>query len=429
MLRFQIVNERERKQFDHAAGPIEFGRGPERPGKPRFVIRDLYVSKDQACLEKLPSGLVRVQNLSTKQPIVFSTSQPIPPGEQRDCTLPLRFTVGETTVDVEDASFDVIQRDLLASIEQPVRAHRSAPAQPNLKQLGDAPEPATVIQWFETVIAVQKAAAGAPEFYQQTAQALIDLVGLDRGLVLLRDESAWKVAARAQSDHESQGRDFSHTILQYVLTEKRTFYQATLSGPVTESLAGIEAVVASPIFDAETEVIGVVYGSRGRHARQLPTVGPLEAQVVQLLASTLGVGLARLQQMTETARMRVAKESAEEALAKEQEYLRNVAVVTDAAAAVEAGRFEFPELREVAERTDALGQLARMFEKMVKEVQEREAKLKEQVQQLRIEIDQGRKERQVAEITETDYFYQLQQKAATTAAARQRRACAAEEFQ
>ncbi len=327
--------------------------------------------------------------------------------------LPLRF-VGQrnTTVDVEDASFDVIQRDLLASIEEPVRARRSAPAQPNLKQLGDTPEPAKLLQWFETVVAVQKAAAGAPEFYQQTAQALVDLVGLDRGLVLLREGAAWQVAARAQSDHESQGRDFSLTILQYVLTEKRTFYQATLSGPVSESLANIEAVVASPIFDAETEVIGVLYGSRGRHANQLPTVGPLEAQVVQLLASTLGVGLARLQHMTEAARMRVGKETAEIALAKEQEYLRNVTVLTDAAAAVEAGRFEFPELREVAERTDALGHLARMFEKMVKEVREREAKLKEQVQQLRIEIDQGRKERQVAEIIETDYFYQLQQKAA-----------------
>ena len=114
---------------------------------------------------------------------------------------------------------------------------------------------------------------------------------------------------------------------------------SSASGPVSESLAEIEAVVASPIFDGETEVIGVVYGSRGRRARQLPTVGPLEAQVVQLLASTLGVGLARLQQETEAARMRVAKEMAEVALAKEMEYLRNVAVVTNAAAAVEAGRF------------------------------------------------------------------------------------------
>ena len=413
MLRFHIVNERERKQLDHASGPIEIGRGPERPGMPRIVIRDLYVSKDQARLEKLPSGLVRIHNLSTKQPITFANSSPIAPSEQRDNTLPLQFNVGETTVDIEDASFDVIQRDLLASIEEPLRGRRAVQAQPNLNQLGDTPTPAMLIRWFETVTAVQKAAAGAPEFYQQTAQALVDLVGLDRGLVLLRAGGAWQVAARAASDYESQARDFSSTILQYVTKEKRTFYQATLSGPVTESLQGIEAVVASPIFDAEAEVIGVVYGSRGRRSRQLPTVGPLEAQVVQLLASTLGVGLARLQQETEAARLRVAKEAAEALRAQELEYLRNVAVVTDAAAAVEAGRFEMPGLREVADRTDALGQLARMFEKMVKEVQEREQKLKEQVQQLRIEIDQGRMARQVAEITETDYFYQLQQKAAS----------------
>jgi hypothetical protein len=421
MLRFQIANERERKQLDHVSGPIEIGRGPERAGVARCIIRDLYVSKDQARLEKLPTGLVRIQNLSTKQPLNFSSSSPIPPGGQRDCTLPLRFTVGETTIDVEDAAFDVIQRDLLASIAQPLRARRAATVPAHLKQLGETPTPATLIQWFETVIAVQKSAAGSPEFYQQTAQALIDLVGLDRGLVLLRDDNAWTVAARAASAasvFESPSRDFSQTILRYVLAEKRTFYQATLSGAVAESLVGVDAVVASPIFDAEAEIIGVLYGSRGRCSRELPTIGPLEAQVVQLLASTLGVGLARLHQEMETARMRVAKEAAEEAHAKEVEYLRNVAIVTDAAAAVETGRFDCPGLNEVAQRTDALGQLARMFEKMVKEVQEREAKLKEQVQQLRIEIDQSRRERQVAEITETDYFYQLQQKAANL---RQRR--------
>jgi hypothetical protein len=33
------------------------------------------------------------------------------------------------------------------------------------------------------------------------------------------------------------------------------------------------------------------------------------------------------------------------------------------------------------------------------------------VQQLRIEVDEAKRARQVAEITETDYFQQLQQKA------------------
>jgi two-component system, cell cycle response regulator len=48
---------------------------------------------------------------------------------------------------------------------------------------------------------------------------------------------------------------------------------------------------------------------------------------------------------------------------------------------------------------------------MAREVHAREQRLKQEVQQLRIEIDEARTARQVAEITETDYFQDLQRKA------------------
>lgn len=94
----------------------------------------------------------------------------------------------------------------------------------------------------------------------------------------------------------------------------------------------------------------------------------------------------------------------------ELEYLRNVAAITSAAAAVEAGTFDASTLNEAAARTDALGKLAQMFQNMAREVQNRERQLKQQVQQLRVEIDQARKAKQVAEVTESGYFQDLQQK-------------------
>ena len=48
---------------------------------------------------------------------------------------------------------------------------------------------------------------------------------------------------------------------------------------------------------------------------------------------------------------------------------------------------------------------------MAAQVQKREQRLKQEVQQLRIEIDEVKKARQVTEITETEYFKQLQTKA------------------
>ncbi|NER78430.1 MAG: HAMP domain-containing protein [Leptolyngbya sp. SIO1D8] len=96
-----------------------------------------------------------------------------------------------------------------------------------------------------------------------------------------------------------------------------------------------------------------------------------------------------------------------------RQIARPVLKVTDAAAAIETDQFETTMLDTVLNRSDELGQLARVFKKMVDQIYAREARLKRQVAELTIEIDQARKEQQVAEITETDYFLQLTQKAKT----------------
>jgi DNA-binding response OmpR family regulator len=98
---------------------------------------------------------------------------------------------------------------------------------------------------------------------------------------------------------------------------------------------------------------------------------------------------------------------------QELEYLRNVALVTGAAAAVEAETFDPDDLvlEGVATRSDELGQLARVFQRMARQVYAREQRLKQQVQKLRIELDEAKQSQQVAEITETDYFRQLESQA------------------
>lgn len=82
---------------------------------------------------------------------------------------------------------------------------------------------------------------------------------------------------------------------------------------------------------------------------------------------------------------------------------------TLAAGAEQVGQGDFDpnSLSKVATRTDELGQLTRVFQHMVRQVYAREQRLKQQVQELRIEINKVRHDEQVAEITETDYFRQL----------------------
>ena len=96
----------------------------------------------------------------------------------------------------------------------------------------------------------------------------------------------------------------------------------------------------------------------------------------------------------------------------ELEYLEQVGHVTAAAGAVEEGRFDLDTLEEPARRDDALGRLARVFQRMAREVQAREDRLQQQVSELRIEIDEARQAAKVAEVTETAYFQELRAQAA-----------------
>jgi len=96
---------------------------------------------------------------------------------------------------------------------------------------------------------------------------------------------------------------------------------------------------------------------------------------------------------------------------QEIDYLRQVGQVTAAAAAIKNNTFQTESLDEVASRSDELGQLAQVFQEMALQVYAREQRLQQQVQQLRIEIDQARKAREVADITDSEYFQQLLGKA------------------
>jgi CheY-like chemotaxis protein/class 3 adenylate cyclase len=72
----------------------------------------------------------------------------------------------------------------------------------------------------------------------------------------------------------------------------------------------------------------------------------------------------------------------------ELEYLEQVGYVAEAAAAVETGAFEPERLDPVAGRADALGRLARVFQQMAREVYAREQRLKLQLQQLQLDIEE-----------------------------------------
>ncbi len=132
----------------------------------------------------------------------------------------------------------------------------------------------------------------------------------------------------------------------------------------------------------------------------------LERAALQELIATHGtVANGLIQMLCQRLRQRTTT------MVDDYHYLQQVARLTEAATALENGVYTPESVDDVTRRGDALGQLATVFQRMMREVYAREQRLQQQVQELRIEIDKTRQTQQVARITGSDYFQQLRGKA------------------
>jgi HAMP domain-containing protein len=92
---------------------------------------------------------------------------------------------------------------------------------------------------------------------------------------------------------------------------------------------------------------------------------------------------------------------------------RPVGVLTAAAVSIEAGRpVDGEALGRIGRSQDDIGRLARVFDRMAEQVAVRERKLREQVRALTVEIDHERRRKAVEEVTDTEFFRDLQGRAA-----------------
>ncbi len=318
MLRFFVSNKKESFQFEHAGGPLEFGREVDvvrkmKDGYARRDLKDDYVSADHLRIEELPAGRVRLTNLSKRVTIQVADGTTIPIGGHFEVVLPVRLTVGQTLIEARAGIEEPTDAGPLMTVAQPV--HTSPLTRGTiggLEHLLGTPGPEQLTRWFEAVVAIQRSAACSSEFYEEIARAVVELIGLDYGLVLLRQHGCddWKAVSRFATPTNALRMDFSRTVLERVCRERRTFYQASGALNPEQSLTGIAAVVASPILDADgMSVIGAVYGAKGQGVSALAAasteIRPLHAQLVQVLAAAAAAGIARMSSEAEAARRHV----------------------------------------------------------------------------------------------------------------------------
>ena len=222
MLAITIANKLETQQLTHPSGPLEFGRGPARPGAARVVVKDAFVSRDHIRVEEVPGRKVKVTNLSTKATVTVDGHAVLNPGVDCDYLLPVRLAVGETVVDVDSGDAEPMSVNALRTIAAPRTAGgKTVVAPPPLIERTDGAKPEEIVEWLETVVNVQKA-GDREAFYKQAAEALVEKIGLDSGIVLVKDGEAWRVTAHATKDDHAKGRAFSHALLNQALAAMQT---------------------------------------------------------------------------------------------------------------------------------------------------------------------------------------------------------------
>ena len=161
-------------------------------------------------------------------------------------------------------------------------------------------ESKSLVRWLQTSMGILQSAASSDDFFSKAARAVVEMVGLDSGQVLVWENDAWQVRAAevAAGMRDDVQRPPSRTILDAIRREKRTFRQFSSSFTGNgDSLVGVSALIAAPILNREGEVIGAVYGNRWEcHNVVGDSTTELEAMLVELIASGVAAGLARLHQ-------------------------------------------------------------------------------------------------------------------------------------
>ncbi|MCA9217924.1 MAG: hypothetical protein KDB27_32865, partial [Planctomycetales bacterium] len=304
MIEIIISNEKQKTRKRHPCGPIEIGRRPQGNCE-QLVIDDSYVSRSQLRVEQIQDDHVRIENLGAT--VVLGDGEELQRGDERIIRMPIRVSAGFTmlefayVLDTTEASHAGLH-----TISRPVQSVSTGETNESIvAMIDESPTVSQLASWFEALLQVQQSAAGSTEFYRETAEAIVQMINLDRGLVLLRRDGDWQIMG-SHSNVDSEGALFSRTVLNQVVDQRRTFFRGISKIERERSLIGIEAVVASPIFDASGHVIGAVYGTRYTDQSTMTNgIRPIEAQLVQLLAGAVSAGLARVQKEEEAARTRV----------------------------------------------------------------------------------------------------------------------------
>ncbi len=223
--------------------------------------------------------------------------------------------------------------------------------------------------------------------------------------VLLTNRETVVVGARDHRLRYSALGDLSDSVASLLVTQRgypvETIESLDMEG-FGETMAGEGTITETYLPGAGAQI--VAYDQVGDHSMWVVVaepratfLEPIESLARQIMVAGLVIGALAVIAAVVIAR-RVS---------------RPITAITQAAASVERGEsVDEDRLERYTHGRSDIADLARVMRQMVREVAERERRLRAQLKALKVEIDHERRAKEVAEVTETDFFKDLESRAA-----------------
>lgn len=266
---------------------------------------------------------VEVEIINLGHSIVLDSGSRLHRNQPHRALLPLKLSIGDTRLQL----FEVArQADIDESLNYlPPLGGSPAEVQGTTNVIEISPAPSTLAAWLETIGELQKSVAGSHAFFKEAARAIFNPGGLDGSFILLPQEGTqdnspdgpatfspqqWKIVASHIPYSDSPIR-FRIELVERAVEQGVTLFHDSSQLTASEESRAFETAVVSPVFNHHGDVIAVVYGFRGqRLTNNRIGARALEAQFVQLIASSILSAMTRLEKEAEATRSRVLLEQA-----------------------------------------------------------------------------------------------------------------------
>lgn len=299
MLGITVFGRRIHEQRTCATLPVELGSRPPDPSAATNwkVDVDDFANRQCEVLESPFDGQVTIVNYGRS--IQIGDGVRLFPGQRHNVQLPVVLWVGETIVrlfEIEESQCELLEAEEgFVALEGSLSDEGTSLVPPKSNR---APGVPTLSAWFECLTQLQQQSSIDTGFFRNAAKAIFDPGGFDAGMLLLRADDQWQVAA-SYVPNPGHAVSFRTDLLELVGQTGETRFHCGENPASTPSL--ISTAIA-PILDATREIVGAVYGTRIRNPRNNRSgIRPIEAHFLRLVAQTLSASMIRSRKETEIA--------------------------------------------------------------------------------------------------------------------------------